>query len=71
MLAEGYARLGQVDKALSCLAEAAPKYRGYNERYHEAELHPLLLTACFARAAEEAQIYRPGTGSALILQLTP
>lgn len=43
----GYARLGQADEALSWLAEAAQNVEVTNERYHEAELHPLLLTAYF------------------------
>ena len=43
----GYARLGLADEALSCLAEAAKNIEVTNERYHETELHPLLLTACF------------------------
>ena len=42
----GYARLEQADEAL-CLAEAAQNIEVTNERYHETELHPLLLTACF------------------------
>jgi len=56
MLAEGYARLEQADEALSCLTEAAQNIEVTNERYHEAELHPLLLTAHSTRAAEGAQI---------------
>jgi predicted ATPase len=41
MLAEGYAKLEQVDEALNCLAEAAQIIEVTDERYHEAELHRL------------------------------
>jgi len=39
VLAEDYAKLGQADEALHCLAEAAQLIEATDERYHEAELH--------------------------------
>jgi predicted ATPase len=58
MLAEGYAKLGQADEALNCLAEAAQIIEVTDERYHEAELHrlrgELLEKAGNEAAAEES-----------------
>jgi predicted ATPase len=60
-LAEAYAKVGQPDEGLNCLAEATQLIETTSERYYQAELHRLrgnLLDATGDRAAAEQSYHQ-------------